>query len=196
MNSRYFLALLPPPEMQDYANQVRQQFADRYASKKAFNSPPHITLQPSFEWPMAAIDALVSHLTAWARAYATVPVCLSGFGAFAPRVIFINVCRTPDLLALQTDLKTDCLHELKIVAQMPDWEFAPHMTVAFRDLTPENFQRAWPQFKQQSLGLSNGPNGEYNFIADRLTLLKHDGRRWQIEQEMPLQPLAVVPANW
>jgi 2'-5' RNA ligase len=192
MNSRYFLALLPPPEMQDYANQVRQQFADRYASKKAFNSPPHITIQPSFEWPTAAIESLVTHLTTWAHGYGAVPVCLSGFGAFAPRVIFINVCRTPDLLTLQANLSTDCLNELKIMPQMSDWEFAPHMTVAFRDLTPENFQRAWPHFKQQQLGLSNAENGQYHFVADRLTLLKHDGRRWQIDREIPLQPMAAA----
>jgi 2'-5' RNA ligase len=49
--ARYFIALLPPQEMQDYANQVRQHFADHYASRKAFNSPPHITLEPPFEWP-------------------------------------------------------------------------------------------------------------------------------------------------
>ncbi|NJM47154.1 MAG: hypothetical protein HC860_14125 [Alkalinema sp. RU_4_3] len=44
LRDRYFIALLPPQEMQDYANQVRQYFSDRYNSHKAFSSPPHITL--------------------------------------------------------------------------------------------------------------------------------------------------------
>ena len=51
----YFIALLPPDSIQDYATEVKQYFADNYDSKHAFKSPPHITLQPPFEWDSSKI---------------------------------------------------------------------------------------------------------------------------------------------
>ncbi|GEM_PF-4671095 len=53
--------------------------------------------------------------------------------------------------------------------------FVPHITVAFRDLTPTNFKAAWAEFEARQV--------DFEFTADRLTLLVHDGRRWQVKSE-------------
>jgi len=58
--------------------------------------------------------------------------------------------------------------------------FAPHMTVAFRDFKPATFRRAWPEFKERAFF------GE--FLAKNLTLLKHDGQKWQVFSEFPFSP--------
>ncbi len=73
---RFFIALLPPLAMQNYANQVRQHFADYYGSRKAFNSPPHITLQSPFEWAIDRREELVESLTQFAQTQAPIPVTL------------------------------------------------------------------------------------------------------------------------
>lgn len=185
---RFFIALLPPPEMQDYANQVRQYFADRYASRKAFNSPPHITLQPPFEWNLSQRQNLIDSLSRFAQTQSTIPVTLSGFGAFPPRVIFINVVRSPELLTLQQRLAQHCATDLGIVDQYADRRFAPHMTVAFRDLSPANFQQAWSEFAHQPLALTNAAAQQYTFQVTALTLLQHDGRLWQVDQPIGLSP--------
>jgi 2'-5' RNA ligase len=182
--NRYFLALLPPIEMQDYVNQVRQQFADRYNSRKAFNSPPHITLQPPFEWDLNSREALVMRLTSFAQSLSAIPITLQGFGSFPPRVIFIHVVPTLELLTAQAELQRFCFTSLE--TQNDDRTFKPHMTVALHDLTPDNFQRAWTRFESQSLELTNTPDGQYQFIARSLTLLNHDGQSWQIDQEIPI----------
>jgi 2'-5' RNA ligase len=183
--NRFFLALLPPSPMQDYANQVRQYFADHYDSRKAFTSPPHVTLQPPFEWELTPAE-LETSLRHFAQTQPPVAVTLSGFGAFVPGVIFINVLRTFELLALQTRLNLHCTEQLSIPDRYPNRPFTPHMTVAFRDLTPENFDRAWPEFQSKALDLTNTIDGNYQFITDRLTLLKHDGQCWQCHQELAL----------
>ncbi len=171
--------------MQDYANQVRQHFADQYDSRKAFASPPHVTLQPPFEWALTPVE-LETSLRHFVQTEAPVAVTLSGFGAFAPGVIFINVLRTLELLALQTRLNLYCTEHLSLPDRYPNRPFTPHMTVAFRDLTPENFHRAWPEFESKPLDLVNTVDGNYQFIADRLTLLRHDGQRWQCHRELSL----------
>lgn len=103
---------------------------------------------------------------------------LSGFAAFAPRVIYVNVLKTPELLAIQKDLMAHLEASLAIVDKVGKKRpFAPHMTVAFRDLTKQNFRAAWSEFQERSL--------HFDFTATHLTLLIHDGKRWQIQAEFP-----------
>ncbi|MBD2504003.1 2'-5' RNA ligase family protein [Anabaena azotica FACHB-119] len=174
--SRFFVALLPPQDIQDYANQIKQYFADNYASSHAQKSPPHITLQPPFAWANNNLSTLETSLREFASQQQPIPVTLNGFAAFAPRVIYINVVRSPELLSLQANLASQMETNLQIVDQVGKTRpFAPHMTVAFRDLTKQNFQAAWPEFAQRQL--------HFEFTANKLTLLIHDGRRWLIQSE-------------
>ncbi len=177
-NSRFFIALLPSQAIQDYANAVKQVFVDRYGSRAALQSPPHITLQPPFEWSLAALPTLHQTLSEFALQHEPFFVSLSGFGAFAPRVIYINVVKTPALSALQAALMAQMEGALGIVdAVAKTRSFSPHMTVGFRDLTPENFELAWAEFQQRPL--------ELEFVGTHLTLLQHDGQRWEVHSEFP-----------
>lgn len=174
--SRFFVALLPPQDIQDYANQIKQYFADNYASRHAQKSPPHITLQPPFEWANNNLSTLETSLREFASQQQTISVTLNGFAAFAPRVIYINVVRSPELLSLQANLASQMETNLQIIDRVGKKRpFAPHMTVAFRDLTRQNFQAAWTEFAQRQL--------HFEFSANKLTLLIHDGRRWQMQSE-------------
>ncbi len=185
--TRYFLALLPPQEVQAAVNQIKQHFADRYASCKAQNSPPHITLQPPFEWAIAPVSFLEQRLLVFAQRYSPSYISLSGFGAFAPRVIYIQVVKTPELLALQAELSAYLQRELKIVdAAAKKRAYAPHMTVAFRDLTQPNFRAAWSEFQHQPF--------QFEFSVSALTLLHHDGRRWHIHASFPFSAFVPSPA--
>ena len=43
--SLFFIALLPPPEVQEIATKIKLEFAEIYNSRAALKSPPHVTLQ-------------------------------------------------------------------------------------------------------------------------------------------------------
>ena len=173
---RFFIALLPPQDIQDYATEIKEYFAQNYNSRHALKSPPHITLQPPFEWQLDAVPVLEQSLSRFAETQTSVPIILKGFGAFVPRVIYINVIKTPELVSLQSDLMAHVEDTLGIVEPVSKSRpFSPHMTVAFKDLTRQNFRAAWPQFEQREL--------EFEFTASHLTLLIHDGRRWNINSE-------------
>ena len=176
--NRFFIALLPPPDIQDQVNAIKQHFSDRYDSRAALKSPPHITLQPPFKWLSANLPALQQCLSTFANHREPVPVKLSGFAAFPPRVIYINVLKTQELLILQTDLMVYLETVLDIVDPVSKSRpFSPNMTVAFRDLTRQNFKAAWTEFQQQAL--------QFEFRANYLTLLLHDGKRWNVSEEFP-----------
>ncbi|HEY9647026.1 MAG TPA: 2'-5' RNA ligase family protein [Chroococcidiopsis sp.] len=195
---RFFVALLPPAAIADYANGVIRELGDRFQTRTA-KAPPHVTLQPPFVWPMAQVADLERCLGAFAGSQAAVPVCLSGFGAFAPRVLYINVLKTPALMALQAELSAELEQTLGIVdAKGKQRGFSPHMTVASRNLTPQVFKQAWPLLQARSPDPSLNPSPdpspnpslehslEEQFMGDRLTLLIHDGQQWQIQSEFRL----------
>lgn len=179
--ARYFIALLPPQAIQDAASQVQQHFAERYASRKAQNSPPHITLQPPFEWSVEQVLTLEQYLSDFASNQKSILVGLSGFAAFPPRVIYINVLKTSELITLQTDLAVCLGSKLGIVDPVSKSRaFKPHLTVAFRDLTRANFKAAWAEFQHQPF--------EFQFTAPALTLLTHNGQRWNAIADFSFLP--------
>lgn len=171
--SRFFVALLPPQPIQDCANEIKQYFADRYASSAAQKSPPHVTLQPPFEWADSNVPLLEDSLNKFARERESIPVTLHNFAAFAKRVIYIDVVKSPELMDLQADFIAD-MEKLGIIDKSHH-SFTPHMTVAFRDLTKQNFEIAWREFVKRQL--------HFEFKCDRLTLLLHDGKRWNVKTE-------------
>lgn len=192
---RFFVALLPPVAITDYANGVIQELGDRFQTRTA-KAPPHVTLQPPFVWPMAQLADLERCLGAFAVNHTAVPVCLSGFGAFAPRVLYINVLKTAALMTLQAELAAELEQTLGIVdAKGKQRGFSPHMTVASRNLTPQVFKQAWSLLQARSPDPSLNPSSDpsldqspdqlltQQFVGDRLTLLIHDGQQWQIQSE-------------
>ncbi|HLP89178.1 MAG TPA: 2'-5' RNA ligase family protein [Nostocaceae cyanobacterium] len=174
--SLYFLALLPPQHIQEQANQIKQHFADYYASRAALKSPPHITLQPPFEWEDGEISRLEAVLSEFATQQPKIPLTLNGFAAFPPRVIYIHVEKSLEAATLQANLITHLAQKLTIVDKTANNRpFAPHLTVAYRDLTKPAFKTAWVEFKEQQF--------YFEFTAEHLTLLLHNGKRWNIKSE-------------
>jgi 2'-5' RNA ligase len=177
---RFFIALLPPEEVQQVVNNIKQKFAEVYNSCAAQKSPPHITLQPPFEWEIEDLKKLEQNLTEFSQKQFSIPITLDNFGAFKPRVIFINVLKTPELLAIQKNLMTELESSLGIVVQSSkNRSFSPHVTVGFRDLNKDNFYRAWQEFKDYKI--------YFEFTVTRLTLLIHNGKNWVISKEFFLK---------
>jgi 2'-5' RNA ligase len=180
----YFIALLPPKNVQEIVTQIKQEFAEKYQSKAALKSPPHITLQPPFEWDQNKIDLLENHLTEFTQIESKIPIILNGFAAFKPRVIYINVLKTPELLTIQKNLTNYLESSLNIVDQRSkNHPFSPHLTVGFRDLTKDNFHKAWLKFEHQPI--------YFEFTIATLTLLIHNGHCWKISKEFAFKTVGV-----
>ena len=172
----FFIALLPPVEIQEEANKIKRYFAQVYNSKAALKSPPHITLQPPFYWELDRLNELKTVLNDFMKTQSSLSIVLDGFAAFKPRVIYIDVHRTAELLAIHKKLMQLLESSLDIVHNPSKTRpFAPHMTVGFKDLTKANFYQAWDEFKNQSFNA--------NFDVSKLTLLRFNGQKWDIESE-------------
>lgn len=167
----YFIAIVPPAQIRNEIHLLKESFRDSYQSKAALNSPPHITLHMPFQWKETKEEKLLLALKKFAAGKSDVEVQLNGFSCFAPRVIYINVLESEPLRILQTELHRFCKAELNLFnAQYRAMPFQPHITLAFRDLKKDKFERAWTEFKERKF--------TGNFMVKKITLLKHDGKIW------------------
>lgn len=191
----FFIALLPPQDIQDQITEIKEYFATNYHSRKALNSPPHITLQPPFEWSLDNVPILteclnnfaiaqsdrypIAQSARYAIAHHPISITLQNYAAFPPRVIYIDVVQTPELLNLYSALCSTLETNLNIIdSQSKKRPFCPHVTVAFKDLTKADFYTAWEEFAQKKLA--------FQFIANDITLLIHRHGKWQIHTKFKL----------
>lgn len=170
-NALFFIALLPPEDIAEEATAFKEQAARRFHSRRALNSPPHITLQPPFRWPEERIGEIESLLADFAKTATPFQQELRDFDCFKPRVVFVNVVLNDalqDLAARLAAAMTPLIGEDQIEKR----PYHPHMTVAFKDLKPRYFYPAWEYFSRQKYARS--------FRADALCLLKFQAPRWMV----------------
>jgi 2'-5' RNA ligase len=171
--SLYFIALIPSSPFFEEAQALKEYFRDQYHSKASLNSPPHITLHMPFQWKEKKEEKLVEVLAAFSSGKNPFTISFNNFSCFAPKVIYIDIASSESLTTLQRELYRFCKTELNLFnAQYRDLPFHPHITLAFRDLKKDQFSNAWAEFQEKKFS--------GNFPINKITLLKHDGKAWQL----------------
>ena len=172
----YFIGILPPYAIAERVQEVKKEFVERYESKEAYKRPAHFTLQIPFKIPADFEENLIRHLEEFSSKQQPFTAQLAGFGHFRDDVIFIDLEDSTAMKMLRNNLITYLQQEAGFTDKMIGRKsFTPHMTVAYRDLTSENFQKAWEEFKDRSF--------DFSFEVKSIYLLKHDYTKWQPHRE-------------
>ena len=158
--------------------QVKMDFGKKYNCKASLNSPPHITLHMPFRYPEKKEKHLIEVLEQFII-HPPVNVELDGYACFPPRVIYINTPLTPELNAVFDQVKKTMRSLNVFNAGYQDRGFHPHLTIAFRDIKKSVFPTAWEEYQAKSYSKT--------FVAERVVLLKHNGKHWEEFKTMPLQ---------
>jgi 2'-5' RNA ligase len=183
---QYFIALVPPSPIYEKANDLKLHFKERYNSKAALNSPPHITLHMPFWWKKDKEDQLIKGLSEFSPIFFPFQLSLRNFSAFKPRVIFIDIVPNESLMKLQKELMRFCKKTFNLFnADYKALPFHPHLTLAFRDLKKVAFEEAWEEFREKTF--------DDNFIVDHFTLLRHNGKRWEPINDFAFKPPSGLP---
>ena len=162
-------------ELRDEISVMKEELKRDFNSSHALKSPAHITLQMPFKANSREELQLVKTLSLFAAGEKPFRVDLNGFGAFAPRVIFIRVSdhrhiEDLHLRLMQMLIGLQCFPQDEIKSDVH-----PHITIATRDLSKEMFRQAWPQYETREFTGA--------FEAGSIFLLKHNGRNWDIFME-------------
>ena len=171
----YFIALIPGELLREKIKRLKLEIKDRFGARHALKSPAHITLQMPFRMDETTEEKWLSVLSHLAKRQTPFDVKLSGFGCFAPRVIYVKVAGYKEIIGLFEQLKQTLAENPVLSGIRTTKELHPHMTLATRDLTKEMFELAWPGFKDRSF--------EDTFTAQSFFLLKHNGKYWDIYRE-------------
>jgi 2'-5' RNA ligase len=180
----YFIGILTPSLLTEKADSIKEEFARRFQSRHALKVPTHITLQEPFSWKNPEESKLRIALKEFFARFGSIQVACNGFGSFRKRsgpVIFIQVLKNPSLSQLRHELilflrNNEFIREASTTIQPSNHstirpDFNPHITLANRDLSRDNFLLAWSEFSKREF--------EYEFMVENVHLLRHDGKIWE-----------------
>lgn len=171
---RYFLAIIPPEPLATEVETIKKEFIEKYRSKAALRSPPHITLHMPFQWREAKEERLFQTLVQTTK-FEPFEIELDGFRAFPPRSIYIHPKYNESLRQMNEELLQTTKLQLNLFHAVHKNGYHPHMTVAFRDLRKPLFSEAWKEFKHREF--------KSRFTVNSFWLLKHDGKIWHAYKE-------------
>ena len=166
----YFAAVIPPDPLKSRVQALKQEFYEKYHFSHALKSPPHITLLPPFIWPETKEYEINRFLMDLSARQSPFDISLNGFGAFKPRVIYLKIIENEWLAELYHTFAGAFYPKFGLPAP-PDRPYHPHMTLAFRDVTPGMFYTAWDEWKNKGF--------EGSFTVNSICLLKHIRKRWE-----------------
>lgn len=172
--NRYFIAAIPPVYLANYITGVKQSIAEKYDSKAALNQPPHITVVPPFELDESKEESLYQLVENYLKNTYPFLLTLENYGSFPPKVIFIDVVPNHQLNELANNL-SKVLQEQEIV-KPSNYSYHPHVTVAFKDLTEENYKLAWEEYKDK--------NVYFNWDLNQISLLKYVDKQWLVVKDV------------
>lgn len=172
----YFIAILPPDDIAGKVQAVKKEFVDYYNSREAYRRAAHITLQPPFKMAKSDEPLMIKLLKEFAARQQPFLVQLQGFNHFRDDVIYIDIANPEPMQSLYSNLIDFLQAECDFASDMiRDQPLNPHMTVAYRDLSSGDFQKAWDVFRKRSFN--------YQFKVGSIFLLKHDSKRWRPHHE-------------
>ncbi|PWT74867.1 MAG: RNA 2',3'-cyclic phosphodiesterase [Bacteroidetes bacterium] len=169
----YFIAILMPPEIANSVITIKEEFAARFKSRHALKTPPHVTLQAPFYMSEKEEVEFRQQLSVFFERIPPFFLQFNNFASFKKKkfpVIYINPDKNEELEVIHEDLMY-FLRELNFPEEQTRISFHPHMTIANRDLTGDQFEAAWPEFENRIF--------HAKFRVRQVHLLRHDGEKWE-----------------
>ena len=167
----YFIAIVLPHELDKKILEYKKWMADKYNCRVGLKSPAHITIISPFWMEEEKEDKLKADVNNISASSQPFLVSTNNFSAFKPRTIFIAVKENQQLKKIKKKADENFLssdYKIKIESR----PFHPHITIATRDLHKKDFVEAWPHFENKIF--------IEEFKAAGLSLLKHNGRNWDV----------------
>ncbi|MFD2164377.1 2'-5' RNA ligase family protein [Paradesertivirga mongoliensis] len=175
----YLTAILPPAELSEQIDDIRKELSERYNIYAALKPPVHITLYRPLNIEQSNESTLIKLLRPVGFNHRPFTQELLNFDCFNIQTLFITVVKNPLLSALQKDVAA-VFNKNKIDPKevKGNTSFHPHVTIAYRDIPPEIFPEIWDELKNRKFKRS--------FPVDHYSLLKHDGKKWQVFKDFAL----------
>jgi 2'-5' RNA ligase len=170
----YLIAVLPPAEIASFARAAAKEFSQRFQSHASHKNIPHISMIGMTIPDESVVAGLRLAMRKMLSEYQPFKSILNGFDGFAEHTIYIRVMEQGPFRFLGEKLNQLIGDRL---GRKPGFVRNPHLTVAYRDLTRENFHAALPEFKARKY--------EALLEVNSVCLLRQN-YGWKLVEEFPL----------
>ena len=181
--SLYYIAIIIPEPLQTEITAFKNDIHQRFGAKSALKSPAHITLFPPFNRHNEEENILKTTLDGFVLQNQTakrpLSISLKNFGFFRKSTVFIPPEDNENLSILRGSL----LAYLSMQIGLSDDKdaarpFHPHVTIVNRDISETDFETIWAEYSSKIF--------EKAFIATAISLLRHNGKRWEVAHDVAL----------
>lgn len=167
----------PPMKVVRDVNKLRVLISEKFDTGRSFDWEPHITIADKADIPCSKVDLAMQEIE---KACKTKPIMVNteGLGFLKiknspfenPYLIFIKVKVSKELQEFHDIIQEVVYRDFKKPGLK--WNnYMPHITLAYRDLTKENFIKAKKFFQNKKV------KTDYNFYVDNLHLMRMENGR-------------------
>jgi 2'-5' RNA ligase len=175
----YFIGIVPPEPIYAEIKEFQQYVADKYRSKEALRRPTHATLIPPFQLEESREAELIKFVENIAAKEDKFELAIDGFGSFTVGVIYAAIVKNEQLNAIYKELSSTFYRKFGLVKEKgPSHAFTPHITVAFKDLSPIVFPNARDEFKDKLY--------RRKWMIKDICILRHSGKEWSVIKKVEL----------
>ena len=168
----YFIAILAPREINEKVTQWKKWMKEHFGCEAALRSPAHVTLIPPFWMEPSFEEPLITALNQFALNCRPFELEINDFSSFRPRVIFLEVIRSEELLSIKEALVRNLEESRSFPFPLEERPFHPHITIATRDLHKKVFQDAWEYFQNKKYQAA--------WTVNDISLLRHNKKNWDV----------------
>lgn len=173
----YFIAILLPQHFDEQIKEYKQWMLEQFKCKVGLKSPAHITLLPPNRVAPENEKLLINMTKEIAENTFSFNISTNNFSSFGRRTLFIDVVPNKTLSALKEKTNERFSQQKSLGLAIDRRPFHPHITIATRDISATAFEQAWDVFRHK--------NFTENFTASGLSLLRHNGKAWDVLDTAP-----------
>ena len=168
----YFIAIVAPEDINQQILKWKNFFKEIYGCCVALRSPAHVTIIPPFWMNEELENDLINSIRDFSNTKIKFEIALKDFGAFKPKVIFVDVVKSKSLDELYQSFTEFLFTQNKFPIKKEERPFHPHVTLATRDLYKKAFQEAWEIFSKKKY--------ETLWLVSGISLLRHNQKNWDV----------------
>jgi 2'-5' RNA ligase len=172
----YFIAIVLPQQLDEEILHYKKWMYENWGCKVGSKSPAHITIVPPFWMAEEKEHQLIQDIQNISASTSSFTLSTNNFSAFKPKTLFVAVTHNEQLNNLKK-IADNYFRTTDYNIKTENRPFHPHITIATRDLRKKDFLEAWTQLDNKIF--------MEEFQAAGLSLLKHNGRTWDIVYTAP-----------
>lgn len=183
---RYFIAFMVEGEAKKEIDQLREEISKKFDVHAALKIPPHITLIPPFD--TSKINDLADPLEKACTTIEPFPLHIYNFEHFSDCVWYLHIKPSTKLVETRQKLYNIYLKTLApqdritLHPENDQRPFTAHITLAYKDLTPEKFRQIQAFLADRKV--------ELRVSFNNISILKYHQHHWEIEHQFKTGPLS------